>query len=82
MDKGDEKLLNDIEKYGWHVVKVMEDDRGPRFAYSVGLYKTYNHPKIIIIGLKLDLAHVLINNIGEDIKNGKIYRFSTDSESR
>jgi hypothetical protein len=74
MDKGDIKLLNDIKQYGWHVIKVMEDDKGPGFAYSIGLFKTYNHPEILIVGLNLDLAHTLINNIGEDIKNGKIFR--------
>jgi hypothetical protein len=74
MDKGDKKLLRDIKKYGWHVLKVMEDDNGPAFAYSIGLYKTFKHPEIIIVGLNLDLAHSLINNIGEDIKNGMIYK--------
>jgi len=70
MDKWDKKLIDDIDKYGWHVLKIFEADKGPGFVYSVGLFKTYNHPEIIIVGLKLDLAHILINNIGEDIKNG------------
>ena len=73
MDKEDKKLLNDIKQYGWHVVKVMEDEKGPGFAYSVGLYKTYGHPEIIIAGLELDLAHEIINKIGNDIGNGKLY---------
>lgn len=70
MDKGDKKLLDDIDEFGWHVLKVLEDDNGPGFCYSVGLFKTFGHPEIIIVGLKLDLAHTLINNIGHDIKNG------------
>jgi len=73
LDKGDKKLIDDIGQFGWHVLKVLEDDNGPGFAYSVGLFKTFKHPEIIIIGLKLDLAHILINNIGEDIKKGKRY---------
>jgi hypothetical protein len=74
MDKGDKKFLSDINQYGWHVIKVMEDEKGPGFTYSVGLFKTYNHPEILIVGLKPDLAHILINNIGEDIKSGKTYK--------
>jgi len=70
----DKKLREDIESYGWQVVKVMEDDKGPGFCYSIGLYQTFRHPEIIILGLKPDLGHVLINNIGEDIKNGKTYQ--------
>ncbi|MBK8110785.1 MAG: DUF4262 domain-containing protein [Saprospiraceae bacterium] len=74
LDNGDKKLVSDIAQFGSHVLKVMEDDNGPGFAYSVGLFKTFNHPEIIIIGLKPDLAHILINNIGEDIKKGKQYQ--------
>lgn len=74
LTQGDKKLLADIDEFGWHVLKVMEDDQGPGFCYSVGLFKTFNHPEIIIVGLKLDLAHLLINNIGEDIKNGRTYQ--------
>lgn len=73
LSDNDQKLLNDIAEYGWHVVKVMEDEVGPGFGYSVGLYKTYGHPEVIVIGLKLDLIHSIINGIGEDIRSGKIF---------
>ncbi len=43
-------------------------------SYSIGLYKTYQHPEIIMIGLKQELMHVVINNLAEDIKNGKRYQ--------
>lgn len=69
----DQKILNDIEEYGWHAVKVPEDEVGPGFGYSVGLYKSFGHPEIIIIGLKLDLIHSIINLIGEDIRSGKVF---------
>lgn len=70
---GDKKLLADIDEVGWHVVGVLTDDEGPGFAYSIGLFKSFGHPEIVIIGLKIDTAHVLINNIGHDIKNGKVF---------
>lgn len=73
LTQGDKKFLADVDNFGWIVLKVMEDDQGPGFCYSVGLYKSFKHPEIVIIGLKPDLAHLLINNMGEDIKNGKIY---------
>jgi hypothetical protein len=74
LDKGDKKLIADIHKFGWHVLNVTDDNRGPRFSYSVGLFKTFGHPEIVIVGLKHELAHVLINNIGFDIKNGMKYQ--------
>jgi len=69
----DQKLLNDIEEYGLQVLYVMEDDKGPGFSYSIGLFKTYGHPEIIMIGLKPELAHTLINNMAYDIKEGKVF---------
>lgn len=75
LSHGDNKFLNDIEEYGWNVTKVLEDESGPGFGYSTGLFKTFNHPEIIIIGLKLDLIHSIINGKGEDVKNRKTFLY-------
>jgi hypothetical protein len=64
------KILNDVDEFGWHVIKVLKDETGPGFGYSIGLSKTFNHPEIIIVGLKPDLIHSIINDIGESIKQG------------
>lgn len=74
LNEGDKKLLSDIEEVGWHVVKVLEDEKGPGFCYSIGLYKTFGLPEIIIIGLPPDLTHDLINIIGEDLREGNVYK--------
>ena len=72
-DKLEIKLLNDIEKHGLQVMHVLDDGASPAFSYSIGLFQTYKHPEIIIVGLKQELSHVLINNMAEDIKNGKVF---------
>ena len=64
------KILNNVAEFGWHVIKVLEDDDGPGFGYSIGLFKTFSHPEILIVGLKLDLIHSIINDIGESIRSG------------
>jgi len=69
----DQKLLDDVEKYGLHILHILGDEEHPPFSYSIGLFKTFNHPEIIIIGLKQQLSHIIINNIAEDIKNGIAY---------
>jgi hypothetical protein len=67
------KLADDITVCGWHVIKVLGDEQGPGFGYSVGLFHSYQHAEIIIVGLKLDLIHSIINSIAEEIKNGVVY---------
>jgi hypothetical protein len=69
----DLQLLSNIEKHGLGVQHVFGDETGSQFSYSIGLYQTYNHPEIIIIGLRQELSHILINNMANDIKNGMVY---------
>lgn len=69
-----EKVSTDIRDYGWHVLKILGEGDEPPFGYSIGLVKTFGHPEIMIIGLKLDLIHSLINSMGEAIRDGHIYK--------
>ena len=72
-DKQEKKAVDDIRKYGLHVINVAEDTQGPEFAYSIGLFENYAHPEIIIVGLKQQLAHTLLNNMAYDIKSGSTF---------
>lgn len=53
------------------------EDETPGWAFSIGLYKNFNHPEIVVFGLNDDLMHSLINSIGEDVRAGK--RFVIDN---
>jgi hypothetical protein len=80
-DEFHRKTLENIEKYGLSVQYVFDNEENFQFSYSIGLYQTYQHPEIIIIGLEQELMHVVINNLAEDIKNGKrheAYSWSPD----
>lgn len=68
-----QQLNSDIKQHGCHIIHVLADETGSGFSYSVGLFHTFKHPEIIFIGLKEDLAHLLINNILYDIKKGKTF---------
>jgi len=69
----DQKLLDDVTKYGWHVMKVLETTETPGWAYSVGLYKSFGHPEILVFGQDSDLMRYMINTIGEAVKLGKSF---------
>jgi len=51
----------------------MEDDVGPGFAVTIGLYHTFQHPEVLMIGLDIDFMSGILNNIGDDIKSGILY---------
>ena len=70
----DELLIqtkDNIEKYGLQVIMVQGTKYSPSFAYSIGLYKTFKHPEIICFGLPPDVAHGIINDVADLIRQGK-----------
>ena len=64
-------MISDVEEYGWHVALIPADDEGPGFAFSIGLFKTYRHPEVILFGLGIEAMHGIINNIGEEVRQGR-----------
>jgi hypothetical protein len=72
--KLDQTVRRNVEKYGWDVNLVLEEPGTPGWAYSIGLYRSFKHPEVLIFGLAKELAHALINDIGADVRNGKTFR--------
>lgn len=70
----DQKAISDIEKYGVHLVEVPEDEDGPGFVYTVGLFDRYSHPEIIIVGLDSELSHDILNGLAEEVAEGAVFR--------
>ncbi|MBK8093809.1 MAG: DUF4262 domain-containing protein [Verrucomicrobiaceae bacterium] len=54
-DDGDAKLLSDVREHGWHVVGVPDDEEGPGFAFTVGVYLRTLQPEILIMGLPMEV---------------------------
>ncbi len=73
MDVMDKKALDDIEDFGCHVINVMEGEGEPQFTYSIGINQKQNKPDLIIIGLKAELAHSIINNYKDRLLSGEVF---------
>lgn len=74
----EEKMLVDIEKFGWTVILIEGTDYLPTFAYTIGLYKNYRHPEIIAFGLDIDTLFETLNSIGEAVKSGDVFVTNTN----
>lgn len=64
------RVVTDVRAYGWHVMKVLPGNNHPGWAYSIGLYRTFHQPEIIVFGLGGDTMHHLINNVGDRMRSG------------
>jgi uncharacterized protein DUF4262 len=73
----DQKVLDDVAEYGWHVIKIPPVSDTPGWAFSIGLYRTFHHPEIVVFGLNHELMHSIINSIGSEIKSGKSFKPDT-----
>jgi len=75
-----ERTKLSIEKFGLQVITVMVSSTSysQPFAYSIGLWETYKHPEIICFGLPKDLAHAIINDVAEFIKQGEKFETNKD----
>src|SRR5947209_3318154 len=71
--EADQQLLQDVQEVGWHVLLIPEDEEGPAFAFTVGLYHSFQHPEVLIMGLDPGIMHRILNIIGEDAKAGRHY---------
>jgi hypothetical protein len=70
-DDHDLKILGDIERVGWSVIGIEEDDNGPGYCFSLGIYHTLGHPEILLMGLKPVIAARLINDMGDAVRAGR-----------
>ena len=75
-----QRIHDDVAKFGWHVVAVKVDGTTEdKFAFTVGLFETYEHPELVIVGLQMNAAHGILSTCVAKIEEGK--RFE-DGQSR
>ncbi len=67
----DEKTREHIAAFGCSVVHVMEERELPPFAYSVGITEQTGEPEVVVIGLKRELAHSIVNQYNHRVREGE-----------
>lgn len=78
-EEQERQALEDIEQYGCHILHVLGEDDLPPFSYSIGIEHSSEAPELIVIGLKHEVAHEIINDYnirvqkGEAFEDGKFY---------
>ena len=72
-DEHEEFIRRSVEDPGWAIQLIPAGDREeePAFAYTVGLYRSFRHPEIIVLGLDHSVMGRLLNICGDRIKAGE-----------
>jgi hypothetical protein len=70
----EKKLVDDVEKYGCHILQVRPQQPIPGWSYTIGLYENLQQPELIVVGLKPDLAASVLNAAAQLMKEGARFR--------
>ena len=68
---GDEQLLADVAEHGWHHVHVHPREGNPMWSFSVGLFRTWGQPDVLLSGLEMDTCHDLMNTAADAARAGR-----------
>ncbi len=75
------KIADVIEQHGWFVAVFEATETLPSFAYTIGLYKNYQHAEIIVFGFNNVLAVQILNIVGDMVKSGIIFQNNVLNEA-
>ncbi|MEF3083613.1 DUF4262 domain-containing protein [Luteimonas sp. SMYT11W] len=68
--ESEQKVIDDIANFGWHCVNIHPEGEHVGYAFTVGLFKTYGHPELIIFGLSAKVAHQMLSIAADAAKSG------------
>jgi hypothetical protein len=70
LDASDLRLMADVAQAGYHVVSGSSTGDAPAFAFSVGLFRTFDHPEVAIFGLSPDVLGAAVRRVAERVRAG------------
>ncbi len=71
LDASDLRLMADVAQVGYHVASGLSNGDAPAFAFSVGLFRTLDHPEVAIFGLSVATLEQAIHRLAERIRAGE-----------
>jgi len=69
--ENDKRVADDVARFGCHVISVFDpEEKLPTFSYSVGIQASSGAPEAIVIGLRPNLGHSMINEYNDQVRRG------------
>jgi hypothetical protein len=71
--EADDRIIRNVRTHGCHIAGIIGDEKGPPYAFSIGLFLNYGHPEIVIFGLTRSDSADFINDIRDRAAKGRLY---------
>lgn len=68
-----QKLLDDVDEYGVHIVHITVEADCPAYSFTVGMFESFAQPELIVFGLEEAVAHELLNAAADEADEGRQY---------
>ncbi len=79
-DDFDRRVLDDVDRHGWSLVLVPDEDDSPPFAFTVGLFHKFQHPELVLVGLPLESAAGILTGAATAVRDGRGFEPGSVSE--
>jgi hypothetical protein len=79
-DPNDQRVIDDVERYGLHITNILAEGELPPFSFTIGLYKTWRHPEVLIYGLKHESAQDILNGVADELRRGRAFSAGEEYE--
>jgi hypothetical protein len=70
LEADEKKLVENVEEFGCHIINVREGSAMVGWGYTIVVYETTRQPEIIVVGLKPDTAHSVLDECARRSKDG------------
>ncbi len=80
LDASDLRLMADVAQSGFHVVQVAADADAPAHAYTVGLFRSWDHPEAAVFGLPPEVLAAAAARRAERIRTGERFEHGDVAE--
>ena len=71
LDAGDLRLMADVAQSGFHVVGVPAGDDGAAHVFTVGLFRSWDHPEVAVFGLAPEVLNAAVDRLGDRVRHGE-----------
>ena len=71
LDERDLELMASVSGRGWHTLVADAEGATPAYGFSVGLFRSYDHPEVVAFGLEPAALRALVDRIGERVDSGE-----------
>lgn len=66
-----DKVRRDVAEHGYHLMYVGPGDGDPSMAYTVGLWKSWRHPELLVAGHTMNDSNAILSAYAEAVRNGQ-----------